>query len=122
MSPRHDLECPGCARQFPDMPAFCAGTGCGHCGAALEIAWQARPRNARPLAAAETTVVYQHPESGHVVYPGRNDQPMPARYARRGYERKELTSLSAVDRFSKEHRLVNERAHYDRGSGRGYDT
>lgn len=120
---RHDLECNGCHKLFCDMPASTDQTRCGHCGGTLEIAWQhsGPPENARALSPSETTVVYRHPRTGKVIYPGRNDRPMPSRYQKAGYERLELASLQAVDRFSKAHHVVNERAHYDRGSGRGYD-
>lgn len=121
MSTRHDLQCDRCDKIYEDMPVSCDGTHC-HCGGKLEIAWHAcHSQNARALDPKETTVVYEHPETGKIIYPGKNDVVMPLRYRTLGYQRKELTSLSEVDKFSKAHGVVNERAHYDRGSGRGYD-
>jgi hypothetical protein len=121
MAACHDMVCDVCGTVFCDMPLYCEGSrhkvGCG----VFQIYWNARPANARKLHPKETTVVYENPKTGKVVYPGRNDAEMPKRYANRGYVRKELTSLTEVDRFSKSHSVVNERAHYDKGSGRGYD-
>jgi len=122
MAACHDMLCPDCQRLFADMPAYSEGTKCGKCGGTLEIYWNHAPRNARALDPKETTVVYEHPESGKIVYPGRNDTEMPERYKRRGFERRELTSLDQVDKFSKAHNVLNERAHFDRGSGRGHEA
>lgn len=69
----------------------------------------------------ERVVVWEHPLTGEVRYPGRNDAPMPARYVTAGFQRKELSSLRQVEQFSKVHKVHSEIAHYDRGSGRGFD-
>lgn len=120
MAACHDMQCDQCGEVFCDMPLYCEGTHHkSNCGV-FQIYWNARPANARSLQPKETTVVYEHPVTGKVVYPGRNDQRMPERYKRQGYERKELTSLHQVDKFSKAQNVVNEAAHFNR-SGRGYD-
>jgi len=71
----------------------------------------------RPMSASESTVVWENPATGKVSYPGRNDAPMPERYARRGYERRELRTLREVDAFSAAHGVVNEKAHFNSGNG-----
>jgi len=65
--------------------------------------------------------VWENPSTGEVRYPGRNDQPIPDRYAREGFTRRELTSLRDIQRFEKEHNVKSEVAWFDRGSGRGFD-
>lgn len=119
MTPQHDMQCGSCGSLFYGVPVS-SDSPCV-CGGRLDIFWNARPRNARPLGPEETTMVWEHPATGQVVYPGRNDAVMPERYRVAGYRRRELTSLREVDRFSDAHRVVNERAHYDSGSGRGFD-
>jgi len=69
---------------------------------------------------SEVTVVYEHPGTGKIRYPGRADKPMPERYAKQGYVKRELRTLREVDRFSKQHNVVNERAHFD-SNGKGMD-
>lgn len=70
----------------------------------------------------ERAVVWKHPVTGKVVYPGRNDRPMPVRYRERGYERVEVgASLREVEKFEKEHNVRSEAAWFNRGSGRGFD-
>lgn len=71
---------------------------------------------------AETTVVWRNPQTGEVAYPGQNNIAMPDRYARRGFERTELRSLRQVEQFEKAHGVRNERAWFDKGSGRSFDN
>jgi len=113
--PLHDMICDFCNEIYEDMPLYVEGTQCP-CGGYFEIYWHARPRDAAAFGRDETTVVYEHPATGKVVYPGRNDQPMPARYEQAGYVRRELKSLHEVDTFSKEHGVVNEKANYNSGN------
>lgn len=61
------------------------------------------PLNERP-------VVWQHPLTGEVRYPGRNDGEMPKYYKEQGYERKEITSYREHQKFNKEHGLINHAA------------
>lgn len=63
---------------------------------------------------SERPVVFEHPGTGDVKYPGRSDTPMPARYAAQGYVRRELSSLAESDRFCKQHGVVNEMVEYGR--------
>lgn len=83
--------------------------------------WGRSARNAAALGIDEMTVVYENAATGEVNYPGRNDTPMPARLSARGFVRREMRSLREVEQFSQKHGLINERAHYDTGSGRNYE-
>lgn len=62
------------------------------------------------LSADERPVIWQHPETGEIRYPGRNDGEMPSYYKSQGYERKEFSSYQEHQRFNKEHGLINHRA------------
>lgn len=66
--------------------------------------------------ASEAVVLYEHPTKG-VRWPGRNDVPMPARYVKDGFERKEYRSLADIRSIEKKHKVVSEIANFDRGSG-----
>jgi hypothetical protein len=104
-------------------------TYCKHCGHYIEFGqFPFCPHgdihgNLSPLGMhkSEVTVVYENPATGKVCYPGRADVPMPERYARQGFEKRELRTLREVDRFSKFHGVTNERAHFDR-NGKGLDV
>ena len=80
------------------------------------------PRGHHSIHIRERAVVYQHPATGKVVYPGRNDVPMPERYRARGFERRELDSLRSIESFEKEQGVLNEKAHYDAGTGNSADS
>lgn len=62
------------------------------------------------LPAAERPIVWEHPTTGEVRYPGRNDGEMPKYYKDQGYERREITSYREHQKFNKEHGLVNHAA------------
>lgn len=70
----------------------------------------------------ERTVVWENPKTGQIRYPGRNDAPLPKRYAQQGFERKELPTLRSIEHFEKAHRVRSEVAWYDKGSGRGAEN
>jgi hypothetical protein len=102
-------------------------TNCGTCGRSLVIgAWPFCPHATdgrgdtllRAIHPSERAVVYRNPRTGEVRYPARNDQPVPPVYARQGFVRDELRSVSDVRRFEKETGRLHERSHYDPGSGR----
>lgn len=71
------------------------------------------PRHIPAAHAKERAVVWRHPQTGEVAYPGRNDIPMPVHYQARGFERHELPTLRDLDRFQSRQGVVNEKAHYD---------
>jgi len=118
----HDLICDACGEVYIDVMSTSIGSECIHCKqGALEIYYgNWGKRNAAALDQESKVTVYKHPETGKVIYPGRNDAPMPERYQSAGYERVEMRSMREIDRFSKKHGVVNEAAHYNRGNA--YDT
>ena len=117
----HDLICSACDYVMLDASSEHIGAQC-ICGGVYEIYYANwYKRNAVPLHPKDSVTVYQHPRTGKVLYPGRNDVPMPERYRAQGYERLHLRSLHEIDHFSRQHGVVNEAAHYDPGSGRAYD-
>jgi hypothetical protein len=85
------------------------------------IYYGSRSERTAAIARGERAVVWLHPKTGEVRYPGRNDTPMPKYYQRAGYQRHEFVSLHDLMRFERERGVVNEAVHYDRGSGRAYD-
>jgi len=100
---------------------------CDKCGDELEIGmWPWCPHSwVKPqhhgIHERERAVVWKHPITGHVVYPGRNDVPMPERYAKVGYCRHELGSIQAIHKHEKTYGVSSEIAHFDKGTGRGFD-
>jgi hypothetical protein len=97
--------CEKCGNPFPMGGWFqCPDHGRPHGGFALA----AHPQ--------ERAVVYRSPE-GKIVYPPRNDQPMPAIYANAGYERHEIPNLRAMEKFEKEQGVRNDAAWFDKGTG-----
>lgn len=62
------------------------------------------------LPNSERPVVWEHPITGEVRYPGRNDGEMPKYYKDQGYERHEMTSYTEHQKFNKEHGLINHAA------------
>lgn len=62
---------------------------------------------------AERAVIYQHPLTGERRTPARADQPMPEVYAARGFERREIMSMSS---FERETGLVHEASNFAPGN------
>ncbi len=119
---RQNFECPTCSRV--ELDVIC--TSGSHvkrctCGSSMEILWT-KPRTTHiGIHPKDRAVVWYNPKTGRHATPGRNDVPMPDRYAREGFERREFSTLRELDAFCKQNKLVNEAAHYNRGSGRAYD-
>lgn len=89
-----------------------------HAGIVRPDGWYAPVRPGRTYAQwDDSTAIELHvdPKTGDVRYPMRHDAPLKA-----GYERQFLRSLPEVNRFEREHAVVNERMHFDR-NGRGLD-
>jgi len=103
----------------PDTPQH---TPCPDCGEYLSVGdWPWCPHGStRPshhsVHANERSVVWEHPGTGEIRYPGRNDAPMPARYQKEGFVRKEFTSLRSLERFECSHNVLNDKAHYNPGN------
>jgi hypothetical protein len=122
MAVLHDLACDKCETVYIDVLSTAIGGKCS-CGGSLEIYYgNWGKRNAVWLDEKSSTVVYEHPVTHKIIYPARNDQPMPERYQRTGFERRRLSSLAEIRSFGEKHGVVNEAADYDPGSGRGYDS
>lgn len=102
-------------------------TRCGDCNTVLNVGdWPFCPHGrtitgGHSIHERERCVVYKHPVTGHVVYPGLNNVAMPDRYAKQGYERSELGSIRAIRQHEKENNVSSEIAHFDAGTGRGFD-
>lgn len=117
----HNLDCrnPACTGRI--INAFINPNRlprCPVCKGRTEINWMSGRSVPAAVHSKERSVVYRNPKTGSVAYPGRNDLPMPDRYARNGYERVEFDSLNKLDKFCAEKKLVNETASFDKGSGR----
>jgi hypothetical protein len=79
-----------------------AGRYCEKCGR------DTVERNAQ-VHASERAVMYVNPATGERRTPARADTPIPAMYARRGFERQEILSMS---KFEKETGAVHEASNF----------
>lgn len=97
-------------------------TPCPDCNLFLEVGdWPWCPHGStRPshhsVHARERSVVWEHPGTGEIRYPGRNDAPMPSRYQKEGFVRKEFTNLRSLESFERSHNVLNDKAHYNPGN------
>jgi hypothetical protein len=87
----------------------------------MEILWSTNHKGVAAAHEKERTVVYEHPVTGEVAYPGRNDVQMPSRYRDRGFLKKDFNSIYDLQRFEKTHHVLNEAVWFDKGSGRDFD-
>lgn len=112
-----DLRCVNCEHE--EQNVICeeeAILECPDCHAALEQIWWKRAAQHNAQWDDNTAVlVFINERTGEPRYPGRHDARMPP-----GYRRHYLRSLRDVDRFDREHKVVNEAMHFDR-NGRGLD-
>lgn len=88
---------------------------CASCGGVLEQIWWRRPRGPAQWDDRTSVMVHVNPATGDVRYPGRHDAKL-----KDGYERQYLRSLPDVNRFEREHKVVNHTMHYD-SNGRALD-
>lgn len=117
---QHDLLCSHCDKIFFDCLICPSSPGrCPSCQYPLEITYLPRHILNAACHPSETCVVYYSPKENKIQYPGRNDIPIPDRLQRRGYQRLEMRSIHDIQRFEKQHHVINERVWYDRGSGHG---
>lgn len=112
----HDLECtnPGCSHV--ESNAILKNgriPRCPRCRHKRIILYGANIRHDAAVSKRERAVVWFNPKTGSVAYPPVNNVKMYPRYANNGYERLEFTSLSQLDRFCKERKLINEKANFD---------
>jgi len=85
----------------------------------MDILWRRR-RQSASVHPRERAVVWYNPSTGKHATPMLNNVPMPERYRRQGYIRREFDTLRSLDTYCKEAGVVNEKAHFD-SNGRGYD-
>lgn len=118
-----DYRCPKCDEIVVDTTFRTTPNHVLHWPCRTEMVWHptARRRSHAEWQDRDAIVVYEDPRTGKVFYPGRNDEPMPARYRKAGYVRKEMRSMQAVQKFEKEHGVRSEVAWFDR-NGRGHDN
>lgn len=106
----------------PAISTIPASTPCPDCGEYLNVGdWPWCPHEPiRPshhsVHSHDRAVVYEHPGTGEVRYPGRNDLAMPERYAQEGYVRREFPTLRSLESFECSHGVRNDIAHYDSGN------
>lgn len=103
-------------------PIYDNHTPCPECGLYLEIGdWPWCPHESllkshHTVHPDERVVVFENPATGEIRYPGRNDVPVPDRYAKQGFVRKELPTLRAVEQFERKHGVRNDKMHYNEGN------
>lgn len=90
---------------------------CPQCETVMEQQWWKRQaRAATQWAEADAVVVFRKPD-GTFSYPAINTKPTPP-----GCERVVMRSLREVERHERTAGVRSEIAHFDRGSGNGFDT
>jgi hypothetical protein len=117
--PIHDVECKTCGTRinnyyrspWPDAPIH------EGCGGPLEIRWQPSTHRVVTVNQKERTVIYQHPITGEVAYPGRADVPMPAHYRNAGFQRVEFEHARDLETFERTTGTVNEALWFNSGNG-----
>ena len=87
----------------------------------MEILWQASHQHDAVVHKSERTALYYSPKEKKWQYPATNNQPIPDRLRKRGYERVEFSSLHSIKQHEKQANVRSERAWFDKGSGRGFD-
>jgi len=115
--PHHDVQCSKCGTIIENYYASPWPSSIRHCeGGELEILWRSSlssPAAAHPL---NRTIVYRDPITGEIAYPGRNDI-KDNRYARRGWERVEFETAHDLEKFERDHGVLNEALWYNSGNG-----
>jgi hypothetical protein len=114
----HDLECEQCELLNLDTPVNVAYLPkCPNCLQPMSIIYSmARSRGTALVHASERAVVFRHPGTGSIAYPGVNNRPMPKRYAKAGYEKVEMDSLHKMDSFCTEQGVSNEQIDFNSGN------
>jgi hypothetical protein len=117
----HNYQCPVC-ESIRYGVTVADHVSCLECPAEMEILWSFSGPRVTSVNPTERIVVYENPATGEVKYPPRNDQPIPAQYAKQGFQKRELSTLAEVHKFEKEKGVRSERAWFDKGSGRDFDS
>ena len=88
---------------------------CPRCASAMTQRWWGSSRTYAQWSDAEAVMVHINPSTGEVMYPADHRTRL-----REGYERVYLRSLPEVNKFEREHHVVNHVMHYD-SNGRALD-
>ena len=124
--PIHDFICDTCDTRRNDAPTTlrnqpCTNKKCkGHFVTSYSSHFRARSQDAAVHKTERTVLLYSAKEGKH-QYPATNDQPVPERLRKRGYERVEFPSLRSLEQHGKQTGAISERAWFDKGSGRGME-
>lgn len=114
--PLHDVQCTLCGTIIENYYASPWASSIPHgCGGELEILWRSSLPSPAAAHPSERTVIYRNPVTGQISYPGRNDTATPDRY--RSWERVEFEHARDLEKFEKQHNVVNEKLWYNSGNG-----
>lgn len=118
----HDLKCTSCGREYYDEVVDTEKIdNCIKCFGIREIRLDIarRPPIQLPGTAInkDRAVVYRHPVTGKVSYPGVDTEFTRQKYENWGYQREEFTSLRELDKFCKKEKVSNEKANFNSGNG-----
>lgn len=118
----HDMECTACGQVALGVPLRMENGRCPTCkGGRLIILWTGYPKQDAAVHKSERTTLYYSYKERKWQYPATNNQPIPDRLVKRGYERVEFPSLRSLEQHGKQTGAISERAWFDKGSGRGLD-
>src|SRR3990167_5971095 len=112
----HDMVCSACGQEFRDVSADRAGTraDCNCKGGRLEILWRSVTARDAAVHSSERTALMYSAKERKWQYPATNNQPIPDRLKRRGYERVEFYSLKSLEQHGKQTGAISERAWFDK--------
>ena len=116
----HDMTCARCGAVETDATLERDGKPCP-CGGFMEILWRTHYQRDAAVHSKERTVLLYSRKEKKFQYPSENNQPVPERLVKRGYERVEFNSLRSLEQHGKQTGAISERAWFDKGSGRSLD-
>ena len=118
----HNMTCSACGLAQVDVPVSAEGKRCRGCHKGrMEILWSTHYQRDAAVHSKERTALFYSAKEKKFSYPGRNDQPVPDRLVKRGYERVEFSSLRSIEQHERQTGTRSEKAWFDSGSGRGFD-
>jgi hypothetical protein len=118
----HDFQCSECGQIRNDCDVGLSGSfHFPKCFGKWEILWRTSSQRDAAVHSSERTALLYSAKEKKFQYPSRNDQPIPDRLKRRGYERVEFSSLKSLEQHGKQTGAISERAWFDKGSGRSMD-
>lgn len=104
------VSCIVCGKQEKELTENLDAILDWKCDSCKWASWQPRETKRATIHPMDRPVVWEHPETGEIRHPGRNDVPMPEHYRVRGFERKEFTSYKEHQDFNRSQGLVNHAA------------